>query len=310
MKFKKYVLVYLFSFVSCNLNAQQQPTAMMNKDSIKMKWKDIPYATVSAAQKLDIYLPSTGDGPYPVILFIHGGAFKFGDKASQELGPALMGLQHGYAVVSINYRMSGEAKAPRLIHDVKAAIRWVRANAKQYKLDGTRIAAWGPSAGGHLSALAGTSGGVNELEDLSLGNPKESSRVQAVIDWFGPIDFLTMDDQYAMLEVKGMAHSTANSPESEVIGKHIIHAAAEVKAFNPETYITKDDPPFFIQHGSKDPLIPYLQSVVFADALYKVLGKEKVRFELLEGEGHGGPQFNDPGNLEKVFAFLDRHLKK
>jgi len=309
MKLRKYTFFFLLSVVFSYTYSQQIQRTIMNTDSIKNKWKDITYATVSAAQKLDIYLPDTGDGPFPVIVMIHGGAFKFGDKGDPSLKSVLEGLKKGYAVASINYRMSGEAKAPQLIHDVKAAIRWIRAHAQQYKLKEDKIAAWGPSAGGHLSALAGVSGGVKELEDLSLGNPTISSRIQAVVDWFGPVNFLTMDDQYAILGVKGMPHSTPDSPESEVIGKHIIYAAGEVKAFNPETYITKDDPPFLIQHGSKDPLIPYLQSVAFADALYKVLGKEKVNFELLEGEGHGGPQFNDPKNLEKIFAFLDKYLK-
>ena len=309
MKVYNTLFCFYLLIASNTIYAQQTNDPGINTDAVKNKWKDIPYATISKAQKLDIYLPGEGNGPFPVILAIHGGAFKFGDKASAHMAYMLHGLTRGYAVVSINYRMSGEAKAPQLIHDVKAAIRWIRANAKQYKLNPDKIAAWGPSAGGHLSALAGTSGDVKVLEDLTLGNPTYSSRVQAVVDWFGPINFLTMDDQYTVLGVKGMEHSTPDSPESEVIGKHIIHAAKEVKAFNPETYITNDDPPFFIQHGSKDPLIPYLQSIAFADALYKVLGKEKVHFELLEGEGHGGPQFDDPRNLDKIFSFLDMHLK-
>jgi hypothetical protein len=265
---------------------QQTNDPGINTDAVKNKWKDIPYATISKAQKLDIYLPGEGNGPYPVILAIHGGAFKFGDKASAHMAYMLHGLTRGYAVVSINSRMSGEAKASQLIHDVKAAIRWIRANAKQYKLNPDKIAAWGPSAGGHLSALAGTSGDVKVLEDLTLGNPTFSSRVQAVVDWFGPINFLTMDDQYTVLGVKGMEHSTPDSPESEVIGKHIIHAANEVKAFNP-----KHTSPAMILHSlynmAQRIRIPYLQSIAFADALYKVLGKEKC-FELLEGEGHGG----------------------
>jgi len=305
----KQLLSILLAVASIIL-AHAQPQQTLNTDAIKNKWKDIPYASVSPAQKLDVYTPSVGNGPFPVILAIHGGAFKFGDKAAGEIAPMLEGLERGYAVVSINYRMSGEAKAPKLINDVKAAIRWIRAHAKEYKFDGSKIAAWGASAGGHLSALAGTTGNIRELEDLSLGNPNESSAIQAVVDWYGPINFLTMDDQYGMLGVKGMPHNPADSPESEVIGKHIIHAHEEVKAFNPETYISKDDPPFLIQHGSKDPLIPYLQSTVFANALYKVLGTEKVSFELLEGAGHGGPQFSSPENLQKIYAFLDMHLKK
>ncbi len=307
MCIRKFTFHFLLTLGSIWVNGQ--PGAKLKTDSIKNKWVDIAYASISPAQKLDIYIPNNGQGPFPVILAIHGGAFKMGDKASGEISPMLEGLKKGYAIVSINYRMSGEAKAPKLIHDVKAAIRWIRANAKQYKLNPDKIATWGSSAGGHLSSLAGTTGGIKELEDLSLGNPNQSSRVQAVVDWFGPINFLTMDDQFTILGVKGMEHSTPNSPESEVIGKHIIYAETEVIAFNPATYITKDDPPFLVEHGSKDPLIPYLQSTVFVNQLYEVLGKNKVSFVLLEGEGHGGPQFYSKKNLELVFAFLDKNLK-
>jgi acetyl esterase/lipase len=304
---KNGVLFIFLIMSSCVVIAQQIP--IMNTDSIKNKWKDLPYAENSPAQRLDIYLPESGEGPFPVIISIHGGAFMIGDKSDMQLKPMLEGLQRGYAVVSINYRMSDETTAPKLINDVKAAIRWVRANAQKYKMNANKIAVWGGSAGGHLSSLAGTSGDVKELEDLTMGNPKESSRVQAVVDWFGPINFLTMDDQFYMLGVKGMPHNSPGSPESKVIGKYIVNAEAEVRAFNPETYISKDDPPFFIQHGSKDPLIPYLQSMEFSNALYLVLGKDKVNVELIEGAGHGTSQFSDPKNLEKVFTFLDKYLK-
>ena len=299
----------IFFASGCYAVSSPAQIPMLNTDSIKNKWKDLPYASGSPAQKLDIYLPDSGDGPFPVIVAIHGGAFMIGDKADFQLRPMLEGIRRGYAVISINYRMSGEATAPKLIFDVKAAIRWVRANGTKYKLNTTKIAVWGGSAGGHLSALAGTSGDVKELEDLSMGNAKESSRVQAVVDWFGPINFLTMDDQFFMLGVKGMLHNSPGSPESKVIGKNITEAETEVKAFNPETYISKDDPPFFIEHGSKDPLIPYLQSTEFSNALYKILGKDKVSFQILEGAGHGTMQFSDPGNLDRVFVFLDKYLK-
>lgn len=281
-----------------------------NTENIKRKWLDIAYASQSQAQKLDIYLPDEGDGPFPVIISIHGGAFKSGDKADGQVTAMLEGLKRGYAVVSINYRLSGEAIFPAQIYDVKAAVRWIRAKANQYKLNDEKMAAWGGSAGGHLSALLGTSGGVKELEDLTQGNAAQSSRVIAIVDWFGPTDFMKMDEQLKEGNVKNpQIHSVPGSPESELIGKNLMDAPELVQAANPETYITKDDPPFFIQHGRIDNLVPYQQSVNLAGKLEKAIGKDKVILEILPDSGHGGPGFSSPQNIDKVFVFMDRILK-
>jgi acetyl esterase/lipase/cytochrome b561 len=304
---KTIILVLLLMSTAVSAQGPQKP----NVDNIKRKWLDIAYADKSQAQKLDIYIPNEGDGPFPVIISIHGGAFKHGDKADGQITPMLEGLKRGYAIVSINYRLSGEAIWPAQIYDCKAAVRWVRANAKQYKLNPDKIAAWGGSAGGHLSAMLGTTGNVKELEDLTQGNPEQSSRVQAVVDWFGPTNFLKMDDDAKESKVKNpQIHSVPDSPESELIGKNLADAPELVKAANPETYITKDDPPFLIQHGSVDPLVPYPQSLYFAEKLEKITGKANVTFELIPGSGHGGPAFSTPENLNKVFTFLDKILKE
>lgn len=276
---------------------------------ITRRWTNIAYATVSPAEKLDIYLPNDATGPFPVIMAIHGGGFKAGDKADGQLTPMLAGLAHGYAVVSINYRLSGEAKSPAPIQDVKAAIRWIKANAKSYQLIPGKIALWGGSAGGNLAALAGTSIDVPALDDLKLGNPLRSSRVQAVVDWFGPINFLTMDAQFAKTKNGKPDHSEANSPESELIGRKITEVPDQVALINPQTYITHNDPPFLIEHGTLDPLVPTQQSIEFARQLEQEMGREKVTLVLLEGAGHGGPAFETPENLATVFAFLDKHLK-
>jgi acetyl esterase/lipase len=299
-------------FIGITITCTAQPKGgipLAKTDSIKNKRLNISYATVSEAQKLDIYLPETGEGPFPVIVSIHGGAFRMGDKADIQLVPILEGLKRGYAVVSINYRLSGEAIFPAQIQDVKAAIRWIKANAKQYKLNADKLATWGGSAGGHLAAMAGTTGDVKELEDLSQGNEKYSSRVQAVVDWFGPINFNTMDAQFKVSGKGKTDHDYANSPESELVGKKITEAADLVKRANPATYITKDDPPFFIEHGTVDHLVPTEQSVDFAEELEKVLGKKKVTLQLLEGAGHGTPHFSTMENLNRVFNFLDKLLK-
>jgi acetyl esterase/lipase len=276
---------------------------------INKKWLDIPYANQSPTQKLDIYIPDDGTAPFPVIISIHGGAFKFGDKADGQITPMLEGLKRGYAVVSVNYRLSGEAKWPAAIYDVKAAIRCVKANAVQYGLNPEKIAVWGGSAGGNLSALAGTSADVPALEDKHMGNPEQSTKVQAVIDWFGPIDFLKMDDQFKESGMNGEKHSTADSFESQMLGKPITEAPDLVKAANPETYITPHAPPFFIQHGTKDTTIPSQQSANFAAKLTAVIGTEKVTFEYIQDAGHGDPKFLTPENLKKVLDFLDTYLK-
>lgn len=304
----KSLILLLLVLFGCQ-HLQSQPTRKANTDAIKKKWLDIPYATVSPTQKLDIYLPEGENGPYPVIVSIHGGAFMFGDKADGQLNPMLEGLKQGFAVVSINYRLSGEALFPSNIQDVKAAIRWIKANGGKYQLNGSKIALWGGSAGGNLASLAGTSGDVEDLEDLILGNSNQSSRVQAVVDWFGPTDFLAMDPQLSESGNGTPDHNEASSPESKVLGQKITEIPEKVKQANPETYISDDDPPFFIQHGTKDHLVPTEQSINFAKKLESVLGKEHVTLVLLKGSKHGGPAFEAPENLKLVFAFLNTHLK-
>ncbi len=300
------ILVFMLFSVSSYIQAQGRA----DTESIKRKFLDVAYDTKSPAQKLDIFLPDSGNGPFPVIMSVHGGAFKAGDKGDNQVAPMLEGLKRGYAVVSINYRLSGEAIFPAQIYDVKAAVRWIKANSEKYKLHPDRIAAWGGSAGGHLSSLVGLSGDVKELEDLSSGNSNQSSRVTVVVDWFGPTDFLKMDEQLKESIVKNpQIHSVPDSPESELIGKNLDDAPELVKAANPETYITPDDPPFFIQHGLIDHLVPYQQSENLARKLEKVIGKDKVTLILLPKTDHGGPNYETEDNLNKVFMFLDKYMK-
>lgn len=290
---------------------QDEPPAA-NTEHIKRKFLDIPYANLSPAQKLDIYLPDEGDGPFPVIVSIHGGAFMGCDKADLQVMPMLDGLKRGYAVVAVNYRLSWEAKFPALVQDVKAAIRWIRANAPSYNLDPEKIAAWGGSAGGYLSSMLGTSAGIPELEDLSMGNPDHPSHVQAVVSWFGPSNFLKMDGQ---LIESGLApdddqrHNKENSPESLLLGAKITEIPDRVKAADPQTYIRPGAPPFLIQHGRKDPVVPVQQSIELAGKLKTVLGEDMVTLDLIEGAQHADPFFESQENVERVMGFLDKHLK-
>ena len=272
---------------------------------------DIAYGGPWESQKLDIYLPDEEKGPFPVIMAIHGGGFIQGDKTGLDIEPMLEGVNRGYAVVSVNYRLSSEALFPAAISDVKAAIRFVKANAEEFNLDPEKIAVWGSSAGGHLAALAGTSGDDDSLNGKNTENLGYSSEVQAVVDWYGQIDFLEIDEQFADSGItpKLGERSKNDSPESSYMGSSIPEKQEEVKKANPETYITENDPAFFIQHGTDDANVPVQQSIDFEGNLKNVLGEEKVELTLFDGAVHGGEPFSSEENLDEVFGFLDRVLK-
>jgi len=247
-------------------------------------------------QKLDLYLPPAS-GPLPLVVFIHGGAFKMGDKADR---PPLELVAAGYAVAAINYRLSQHALFPAQIEDCKAAVRWLRAHAPEYGLDSDRFAAYGPSAGGHLAAMLGTSGHVSAFD---VGEHLDvASRVQAVIDFFGPTDFLQMD---AHRLPDGMLHDPPDSPESLLVGGAIQERPERVARANPVTYVTADAPPFLIVHGDRDPLVPHHQSVLLAEALIRA--GAFVSFYTVKGGGHG--RFDDPRVPQLVTAFLRENLR-
>lgn len=244
--------------------------------------------------RLDLYLPKKLDKPAPVIVWIHGGAWLGGDKAG---GPAIPFAAKGFAVASINYRFSSQATFPAQIEDCKAAIRWLRAHAKEYNLDADAIGVWGASAGGHLAALVGTAGDVKEFEGAG-GNLDRSSRVQAVVDYFGPADLAKM----------GGTHDSPKSPESRLIGGPVQENKDKAAKASPITYVSKDDPPFLIVHGEVDKAVPHSQSVMLDEALKKV-GVESTLISFPDA-GHGGAQFNSEETLGRIETFFRKHLRK
>jgi acetyl esterase/lipase len=311
------LVALLFLSPACATSAATLPTAPETVASpgaatvavTTRAWTNVSYAQRSSANILDVYLPAEGNGPFPLVIYIHGGGFSAGSKASGRPMREYL-LTKGYAVASIDYRLSGEAKFPAQIHDVKAAIRFLKANAPIYALDKTRVAVWGESAGAGLAALAATSGGVAALEDLSMVNTAENSRVQAVVDLFGPINFLTMDTEFAQLGIQAATvHDTPGSPESRLIGAAIQTRPDLCALYNPETYITSDDPPAFVQHGEIDAAIPYLQGKNFSEKLAAVIGSSRVRWDLIPNAGHSAAVFDSAANLALLSAFLDQYLK-
>jgi acetyl esterase/lipase len=237
--------------------------------------------------RLDLYLPEEAASPLPVIVWVHGGGWQGGSK---ENSPAARFATRGFAVASINYRFSQHAVFPAQIEDCKAAIRWLRANARAYGLDKDHIGVWGASAGGHLVALLGTAGGVKEFEGPG-GNRDQSSRVQAVVDWFGPSDFLTVGAKDTRTRLLG--------------GDPLKNPGKAVKA-SPITYVSGDSAPFLIMHGDEDRTVPLSQSETLHAALQKA-GVEST-LVVVKGNGHGGPLFTSPENLRRIEQFFRRHL--
>ena len=260
--------------------------------------RDLTYATVGERElKLDLYLPKEAPKPCPLIVWVHGGGWQNGTKANCR--PAMDFLAEGYAVASLDYRLTDVACFPAQIQDCKAGIRWLRANASEYQLDPNRFIAWGSSAGGHLVALLGTSGGVAEFD---VGDHLDlPSNVQAVIDYYGPSDLT------AMVQTPGyQGHAREGSPESKLVGGAVLQHPDEAAKASPVTYVDADDPPFLIVHGSNDPVVPPDQSQRLHDALTKAGAKSELHF--IEGAKHGGREFGRPETIGWVKAFLNSQL--
>ena len=280
-------------------------------DGIVNKYLDIPYCDQSLFQILDIYLPDDCDGPYPVIVHFHGGAFLFGTQRDVNFETMLRGLKRGYAVVSVQYRMSLEARFPALIYDAKAAIRWIRANARTYSLDPTKIAVWGPSAGGFIVSMLGVTANNPAFEDLSMGNAEFSSAVDAVVDWCGPCGgFLDMDPAIRENNIGVADHNDPLSPESRIMGAPIATIAHLIDLASPWKYAHKDVPPFLIHHGEADPIVPIQQSAKLAEAIANVAGEDRVRFQRFPGQGHHGEPWYDTETMsDLVLDFIDSVLR-
>lgn len=258
--------------------------------------RDVEYGRAGdRALYLDILRPEKpAEKPLPVIVFIHGGAWRAGNKAAglPRLVPFVASGK--YVGVSVGYRLSDEAVWPAQIHDCKAAIRYLRANAEKLGIDPEKIGVWGPSAGGHLVALLGTSGGVEELEG-DCGSPGQSSRVSCVVDFCGPSDFTRI------LRLPGGA---APEAVTALLGGPLEQKRAEAIAASPVTHATRDDPPFLIVHGTQDTTVPISQAEVLYQRL-KQAGVD-VTFVKIEGGGHGigGAEIQN-----RVQAFFDKHLR-
>lgn len=303
---RKTILSVAMACLSLTSWAQPQ---MQIQPGTEPTWKDINYAGDDMeAHRLDIYLPKTQQDRYKVIVIIYGSAW----FANNAKGMAYMSIgkpltDAGFAVVSINHRSSGDAKYPAQINDVKGALRFIRANADKYKLDTSFVGITGFSSGGHLSSMAGVTNGLKtrtigektiDIEGTVGGNEKCSSEVDAVVDWFGPVDMTRMNNCDTVNDDK--------SPEAALIGGNPADNMDMIQLCSPYFYVSKTTAPFLVIHGNADTVVPYCQSVNFSEEL-KSQGKLTGFITVPEGQ-HGPVTFNED-TFKKMTDFFKKEAK-
>jgi len=259
------------------------------------------YARVDTIDlKVDVHLPPpridsaggliAGDAKRPLLLWIHGGGWRGGHRGDES--PAFPFLDSGFVVASIDYRLSQQATWPAQIHDAKAAVRWARAHADVLRLDTARIVAWGTSAGGQLAALLGLTTPADSLEGRVGADSDQVASVRAVIDYFGPTNFLHYVPR----------RWSKGSSVGQLLGCAVKDCLDRARAASPVTYVTPDDVPFFITHGTGDSTVPFAQSVSLDSAL-RAAGVP-VLFVPIPRADHGGPSFSSPVMNNLVAGFL------
>lgn len=284
------------------LSLTQAPLRAQKLEDVVTIKRDVDYVgNGNPRQMLDLYLPKKESaGPRPWLVFIHGGGWVGGNRGDMAVAAAPLLAEGKFIGATVGYRMSSEAIWPAQIHDCKAAIRWLRANAKTYGADPERIAVFGISAGGHLVSLLGTSGGVKELEG-DLGPHRDvKSDVQAVINFCGPANFLSFPNDKVDVkpdDEKGLMSLLLGGPRNKRL--------AEAKSASPVFYVTKDDPPFLHIHGSEDNLVPLSQAEEF-DFTLRATGVSSL---LLVGRG-AGHVFVSEDLFNRMRLFLDKTLLK
>nr|SBO95608.1 Esterase/lipase [Nonomuraea gerenzanensis] len=263
---------------------------------------DIEYADADGVRlALDLYVPAT-DGPAPVVLYLHGGGWQVGDKRDGATERLERLASYGVAVASANYRFATQATYPAQVHDVKAAVRWLRANGAQHGLAVGKVGAWGASAGAYLASMAGLTARNAELEGSVGDHLDQPSHVDAVVHWFGQSDLLA-NSRRTWLEKEIL-----NPPfEGPLLGLgEVAENPAAARAASPLTWVGADAPPFLIAHGDRDRVTPASESLALHDALVRA-GAESTMI-LLGGAGHEGEEFDRPDHLRLTAAFLLSHL--
>jgi acetyl esterase/lipase len=262
---------------------------------------NLEYAKVDGISlKLDLLMPAKKTDVKPaLVVFFHGGSWRGGSKKTCHVGWL---THHGYAVASVDYRLSGQAKFPALVHDCKGAIRWLRANADKYGINAERICAAGASAGGLLSTLVATSGGIKALEGTVGGNLDQSSRVQSALGMFCPTDL------YYNATAEKERCDQSNCPLYQLLGGKPSERLGMAKLASATAHVTKDDPPVILLYGTADKSLVKPLHGERLKARYDKAGLDAT-YQLIEGAGHGGPQYRDKERSKLILDMLKKTLR-
>jgi acetyl esterase/lipase len=285
------LLLLAFFAIAC----LQFACAQAPDDSVD-KYLNLEYARPDGhALHLDLYVPKGATGPLPLVMWVHGGGWLAGDRSDGFFLPV---VKSGFAVASIDYRLSQVAIFPAQIYDCKAAVRWLRANAAKYNINPNKIGAAGASAGGHLVALLGTTNGDPQFEG-NEGATGVSSDVQAVVDYFGPTDFTAIRQDATPEQTRNLS-----DPVTRLFGGPVSERMDLARLASPMAHVSSKACPFFIVQGDQDNIVPPSQSVHLNDALKKagVLSE----LVIVKGAGHG---FDDPASYAAAIGFLKKQLQ-
>lgn len=297
---------------------------------------DLAYGDDSDDQKIDVWLPE-GEGPFPAILSIHGGGFIACDKRQADMiTPMLEGLNRGYAVIGINYRLIEEAIFPYPVMDIKQAIKYICANAEKLNIKADKLVPWGGSAGGYMTLMACLSSDSSLFDNEKDPNKNVLASVCGGVVWYPITDFESCDEQlkinsvmnkflrgklvdkneneyepaYPISEESSFPfHNTKESVSSRFVGALVSGGEDVVKKASPINYIHKDMVKLFIQHGSCDEIVPMQQSILFTLKANEVCEEERVKLDIIPDAIHSSVMFETKENINRIFDFIDDLVK-
>lgn len=278
----------------------------LDHSNITRKYIGLPYGDAKN-QKMNIYLPEEGDGPFPVIFFLHGGGWQSGSRGDGQVKPFLHGINRGYAVISCDYRLLPLVCYPDNLYDVKAALRYIAKFGKDMKLDPSRLVIAGGSAGAHLALMAAFTEGVPAFEGGETGI---APKIRAVIDQFGPTDFAAENTHY---EESGYARLMPPSPPGQGMADRLLNVDTTknpglLNFVTPILNVHKDIPPVLILHGRYDPMVAYQQSVTLYKKICSICGEDRAKLIISDDCTHGDKKYECEPYTSEIFAFIEKYI--